>query len=523
MKWYYKTVITICYFALLYLFVWIFFILSTDGVDLLKGLFVIGIYLSLGCLFLGGDIITSDKESCRGITKYIRILLRTIFITSVLTAASPLLYWFVDCILVPSIISLYLLHSTFPILIYVSLGLLIVVLVLQILVRYVYRMDMREHPLLRTVHAITLPVYLIYFVITIMLWVIYLIDEVESTQFVIGSFIWSYDDIWVSNFALIVLGVVLLCKIFLNKKAYYSVVPYKKFNFFLRPFYMDNSLFVDYTIKQYFNDELIEIADPNTSQANSGFLGYQLFLSTSKWKREVSYYINRANIVFCCVGLSDGVLWEMFENDTMITKYIFIVKNKSDVNSIVASIHADKQKRSIVYQSLLKLQNIEVDSPYYFVIREDVCYYSSNMEVIKKLMDGCVVSDLKSFNITVTTIADSKKPLCQNINALHVLKDVRRILNMLLGPAALARYLKYITIGLGALLLCILPLLLGVGLIIMGIMCFMSLIWPNIMDGICEFSSITEILMYGCGALCVGCWLVKYAVNVIKEDLLNKE
>lgn len=330
-----------------------------------------------------------------------------------------------------------------------------------------------------------------------------------------------YSDIVSLGFILLLMLILSLNSINTKERIYYITIPHFKFNLFLRPFYKDSNLIIDKEIKTSFTDELVEIADPMSKNGNENFTGKGFFLPFKDWKKELSYYINRANLVFCSIGISEGIMWEMFEHDEIIDKFIFYLDNNTaTIKEIVQNVK-EYHKNSKVFSVLYKLQSIECERPFYFIIRGNNCFYGVNLSDITSFIEDNV-NNLNSF----------KFECCENIvninknksaNIAYLLKDFVRIYSIIFRSSRLNQYIMVLSMILSKLFYTLL-LLLCIALILCGILCILSFIYPTI-DGIFNLNSaIDEIfnfdmlstkerLSLGLGEICIGVKLLKWGLE----------
>ncbi len=217
---------------------------------------------------------------------------------------------------------------------------------------------------------------------------------------------------------------------------FYLTIPRYKFLFFLRPFYK-NTYIIDKELSTLLNIPLVEVADPTTWDGNTSFSGYQLFLPSKNWKNEISYYISRAHLVFCYVGDSDGVMWEMFEHKDNIHKYIYYVDQIKNLQVVLRRVSKEKYKQGIVFRALSNLSLLNVSrqtSKVFFVIRDNTILYTSSLPILIEYLKTNTNTEhgLKKLEI-------EPEEINKNHSTKHVYlgKDVIRFIGIFLHQASI--------------------------------------------------------------------------------------
>lgn len=487
--------LSIAYPIVLAFFIWLFFLseelLSTS--DILSGMFVVGVFGLLGGMLLFGII--EDRAKSPKIQTLLNAILWIQIVVFGLMTAVPIL----SILLVPVCIAIYHMCILFPVSCIIGGVLLFVVICVTVYIKFGLKKGLLHYPVLRTIYyrlSQILPVY----VCVISIFFIPHVFEMES----------DIPGYGVSS--LITICIVTLSFIFGDngEKVYYMTIPHLKYNFFLRPFSMDDSLKIDEEIKNNFTEcELIEIADPITKQGNANFTGKSFFLPTKDWKRELSYYIKRAQLVFCCVGTSDGVKWEMFEHDTILDKYIFYYGSSISIKEILQDIRLTKHTHSKVHSLLKSMQKHSLVGPLYFVIRRNDCYYSTELSSIASFIKEEKRTDqLYSFEFEYHKKENVERINTWKTNMVYYFKDLGRVFSLVIRPNSLFNLLKVLVCIVLA-LLSLLGFLLGIAWIINGIVSLVSFLLPSFqqeilfsMEGIVE--TPRQLLFFSIGEIVTG-------------------
>lgn len=493
------------YGAFVYFWIWLFFIDEPSFSYTLGGLFVVGMLIALGGGFISAAF--SYEQLPKTISVLGSVFGIAIAIIGGIMVITPILYFF----LVPLYLAIKHLCYNASIPMFVGLIWLCVILVMYLLMRYNFRITLNVTPILRTVFYRLIQYFSIY---AIIISAIYIpsADSIGYGNIIIGTM--CLDS---AEYGMVLLTILFVSLAFgvtmegVASRIFYVTIPKIKYNFFLRPFYKDSYLEIDDEIKKYFPDELVEIANPITKYGNESFNGSSFFLPVKDWKRELEYYIRRANLVFCCIGHSDGVKWEMFEHDEQLHKFIFYNDGIVSCDNIIESVGASNYASSKVYNALCRIGTIDISGRYYFIVRDNICLYSTNLSTIASyVINDVKEDDLLEFefgnqinNISDNSLGDSYK----RVRFRYLIKDILRIMSIVFRPKALSAYLLVIlAIADGIMKLAL--LLLGIGLIIVGVALLLSFLWPSLRDGL-GFTSMKEVIGYGIGAIILGIGMMK--------------
>ena len=377
-------------------------------------------------------------------------------------------------------------HETTPIYALIDIVWIVVVVVLTVCIRCFNRAKRQYSPVLRTVYYKLFEYILLYTLLGIIVLLICnwsdIVEPVYNQTFW-AKITFSTED-YTENLILdnpIKVGLMLIAYLslgLLNDRrdiVYYVTIPKFRYNLYLRSFFMDESIQIGEEIKANFAGELVEIADPTTEFGNRGFVGIDLFLTTKNWKREVSYYIKRANLVFCCVGIGKGVLWEMFEHDREVEKYIYYVNDRCVLQDIVESC-SPNYINNRVGQAIKRLLEVDSESPFYFIIRDTMCYYSKELSYIAELIKtGNGSAELKAFEIASKLVKGDGRS--DRIDVYGLFKDAQRTLSAIFRPANFAVFGEAI-VGLIMVIIWLLGFLGGVFMLLMGVVSLLSIVFP---------------------------------------------
>lgn len=390
-------------------------------------------------------------------------------------------------ILQPFFYALKWLYETTPIYALIDVAWIVVVVVLTVCIRCFNRAKRQYSPVLRTVYYKLFEYLLLYTLLGIIVLLIcnwsdivepvYNQTFLAKITFLTEAYLDKYD-ILNNQIKVGLMHIAFLSLALLNYKrdiVYYVTIPKFRYNLYLRSFFMDESIQIGEEIKANFAGELVEIADPTTEFGNRGFVGKDLFLTTNNWKREVSYYIKRANLVFCCIGTGKGVLWEMFEHDREVEKYVYYVNDGGVLWNIVESC-SSKYLNNRVGQAIKRLLEVDSESPFYFIVRDKRCYYSKELSYMAELIKtGNGPAELKTFEIEVEPV--KRGDVGRKLDIYDWFKDVQRIISTMLRPANFAVFGKAI-VGLFGVIVWLLGFLGGVFLLLMGVVSLLSIVFP---------------------------------------------
>lgn len=209
----------------------------------------------------------------------------------------------------------------------------------------------RYNPKLRILHMLLLVLLIAYFLI-------FLFTIPKSLQ---SYFQFHGGDDRLAEFIVILELALVVWLYVLKKNQYYFVYPQKKYILYLRSFATSQTNEVINACKNTFKCEILEVADPSTGLFGSQSNVDSLYLPDEDWKPQVRYYIKRASFVLCEVGTSEGVKWEMFNNEEFIEKYIFRIKPNIK--------YVDHESDSIVKEFTKRHKKNQMIKNYSFALR----------------------------------------------------------------------------------------------------------------------------------------------------------
>lgn len=223
---------------------------------------------------------------------------------------------------------------------------------------------------------------------------------------------------------IIVLELALIVWLYLLKNnQYYFVYPQKIYILYLRSFATSLTNDVVNACKSTFKCDILEVADPTTGLFGSQSNVDSLYLPNEDWKPQVRYYIKRAAFVLCEVGTSEGVKWEMFNNEEFIEKYIFWIK--PDIK------YVDSESDSIVKECLTFLADKSDNKDLFFCIKKNVCMYSTSIEHISQVvMTGNTEDDIQEIKLARSVIPQYKG---NDVEAKDILRLLQRFFYLVLS------------------------------------------------------------------------------------------
>ena len=454
--------------------------------------------------------------------KKFKIILKIMFAIPCMAIALVVIFFLLTAVLQPLFYALKWLYETTPVYIIIGAVWIVVATILMICIGNFNRVKHRYSPLFRTVCYRLAEYFLLYTLLGVIVHLVCYwnsIVEPAYNQTFLSKISFSEqkysDSLTLNNQIKVGLIQIAILSSFVLRKisdiVYYVTIPKMRFNLYLRSFYMDESIQIDKDIVAIFKRELIEIADPTTDFGNQKFGGKNLFLTTSNWKREVSYYIKRANIVFCCIGTGSGVLWEMFEHDRKIEKYVFYVNDRAILQDII-NLNVPKYLNNRVGQAITRLLEVYDKAPLYFIIRGNVCYYTKDLSCIAEFMNtGTQLVGLHTLDINGEITNGDKS---SDFDVYSIYKDVQRIFSTIFRPAKFATFIAAV-LGIIVSVVWLIGFLGGLFMLLLGLVSLASIIFP-----VLDFMEMETIMRKLCLAVfCFGIgvfWLL-YVFESVKE------
>ena len=126
------------------------------------------------------------------------------------------------------------------------------------------------------------------------------------------------------------------------------------------------------------NLRICKIANPIRFNSNVR----EFCLPFSNWINELNFYIARAKYIFCIIDITEGVLWEMFEHQEFINKYIYCIRNKNTLQEILTNKIFRKFDNSKLMISLKTISNLNYNGTIFLRFDSSKCFYSLNLKAI---------------------------------------------------------------------------------------------------------------------------------------------
>lgn len=126
------------------------------------------------------------------------------------------------------------------------------------------------------------------------------------------------------------------------------------------------------------NLTICKIANPIRFYSNTR----EFCLPVSNWKNELNFYIDRAKYIFCIIDITEGVLWEMFEHQKFINKYIYCIKDKNTLQKILADEIFRKYDNTKLMISLKAISNSKYHGTLFLRFDSTKCFNSLSLKAI---------------------------------------------------------------------------------------------------------------------------------------------
>lgn len=218
-----------------------------------------------------------------------------------------------------------------------------------------------------------------------------------------------------------------LNKFYKEKQAIFKVPKSKRYALYLRAFKDDTKTPFDNCLSEFYkskNLEIIQVADPSKVSYNKSFQGKNLFILSPEWKKELSYCIEHAEHITLCIGSSKGVQWEMYSNLQHLDKYLFYVPEKAALLELINQTNQDYANTPVA-EATKELYQLNLTT-FYFVIRDNKCYYSDDFETLinRDCLDGVLYINLQirhqSTSIQKKTNKKSTMDIFSRISLKHL-------------------------------------------------------------------------------------------------------
>ena len=138
--------------------------------------------------------------------------------------------------------------------------------------------------------------------------------------------------------------------------------------------------------------QIMKIGNPRNSLFLSGKTIYNdvLYLPTTNWQKHLDFYIYKAYSIISVVDNTKGVVWEMFHHSRYYNKILFYVDNAEILNKLEIDLRqSEEYKQSpALYQSIVYFNDLHVETPFVFWIKDSMCYYHTDLKKIASLLSS---------------------------------------------------------------------------------------------------------------------------------------
>ena len=178
---------------------------------------------------------------------------------------------------------------------------------------------------------------------------------------------------------------------------HFIVYDKKHYLLYLRSFQFDKN---EHTISEpleVVGIPVLKIGNPKTFFPKG--VGDVFYLPSADWKKQLNYYIDRAEYVFSVVDITEGVLWEMFEHLEQYNKFVYHITDKEHLRVILSNAPKQEYKDSFLmkcYETILNDPKIQSCSIH---IKDGICYYSDAGTILKLISGQAPISGIPHFTI----------------------------------------------------------------------------------------------------------------------------
>ena len=138
--------------------------------------------------------------------------------------------------------------------------------------------------------------------------------------------------------------------------------------------------------------QIMKIGNPHDSLFLSSKTIYNdvLYLPTTNWQKHLDFYIYKAYSIISVVDNTKGVVWEMFHHSRYYNKILFYVDNAEILNKLEIDLRqSEEYKQSpALYQSIVYFNDLHVETPFVFWIKDSMCYYHTDLKKIASILSS---------------------------------------------------------------------------------------------------------------------------------------
>lgn len=183
-----------------------------------------------------------------------------------------------------------------------------------------------------------------------------------------------------------VLGIAVAIYEYLLKNRNIIIYTKERYLIFLRSFnYQEQSDRLNVALSKL-NLPILKIGDPRGLNPNG--IGDVFYLPSSNWKKQLEYYIQRAQMIVCAIDGTEGVAWEILTHSELSEKFVYHIPARESIEGFLRHCNRDSHKFHTalhdILQSILQHETTDIST---FIIRNGVGYGGS-LEMVMAVIAG---------------------------------------------------------------------------------------------------------------------------------------
>ena len=308
---------------------------------------------------------------------------------------------------------------------------------------------------------------------------------------------------------LLFVAVALLAMFFISLKKGIFTFATNKFVLFLRSFRNDNDALYNRISQSIPDFPIMKIGDPNIAESENV---NEHWLPMSNWKFFLRFYISKARAIIIAISSTEGVLWEVVQNLKQLNKCVFYFDTIDDLRVFKTKLEAiNTGHLDVVVHAIEKLIHPAAVPHKAFIIHDNTIYVGD----VAVLTNAVLCNSFQDVARLDVMVAPTTQPSQKRNRIVSVIFNKLHILNLLnsvegIHNTVIRGVLMSVTV--------IVVVAFYLGYFIAGLCLMCSPLFLFLDSNLSNISIVEKIIMCG-----FGLGLGRYILKDIYKTIIKKE